>query len=180
MAINSRNKGNRNERNAAKLVSEWTGRKFERTPSSGGLQWKASFSKGDIVCTVEGHVFPFCVEVKAHREINFSHLLLPGVKNVKIFDFWYQATRDAEKCLKIPMLLMRYDGMPKEFFFLGIPNDFYKALFPKMGLALMDAPTLSFWDKKKHSITFIRSTDFFKLPYTDVKKLAKEYLKIRR
>lgn len=169
--MNSRNKGNRNERGAAALITTWTGRKFERTPSSGGLQWKASFSKGDIVCTVEGHRFPFCVEVKAHREIDFSHLLNPKVKNVKVLEFWAQCLRDAEKCDKVPMLLMRYDMMPKNFFFLVLPTEFYGKL---IGPRLLGTTTIKY--KGKYNLTIIPSDQFFRFSYKEIKLLAKEYL----
>lgn len=116
--INSRNKGSKAERIAAKLMAKWTKKEFARTPSSGGLNWKTSMAKGDIVCSSEGHYFPFCIEVKHHREINFEHLLVPGIKNIKILEFWEQCKRDALRANKFPLLFMRYDGLPKEFFFV--------------------------------------------------------------
>lgn len=173
--MNSRAKGNRNERVGAGLMTTWTKRKFERTPSSGGLQWKSSFSKGDIVCTKEGHYFPFCVEIKAHKEIDFSHLLNPKVKNIKILEFWAQCKRDATKCNKIPLLMMRYDMMPKEFFFIGVPQEFAKAihhLLPK------DFTSLRYHNYKTNDpIMFLRSDEFFKISYKETKLIAKEYLK---
>lgn len=169
--MNSRNKGNRNERGAASLITAWTSKKFERTPSSGGLQWKSSFSKGDIVCTVEGHRFPFCVEVKAHKEIDFSHLLNPKIKNIKIIEFWEQCLRDATSCNKIPLLMMRYDMMPKDFFFIGIPIPFFACL---KGLRLVGTTNLSY--KGKYNIMFMRSDEFFGFNYKEVKELAKQYL----
>jgi len=171
MAINSRNKGNKNERIAAGLVSTWTGRKFERTPSSGGLQWKASFSKGDIVCTVEGHLCPFCFEIKAHKEINFSHLLVPKIKNIKILEFWEQCLRDARKCNKVPILMMRYNGMPKEYFFLAMPLDFANLL----GIHKHNDSYLTI-QKNQFNLLVMGSDYLFKLRYKEVRKLAKIYL----
>jgi len=172
--MNSRNKGNRNERVAAGELTKWTKRKFERTPSSGGLQWKASFSKGDVVCTKEGHVFPFCVEVKAHKEIDFSHLITPGIKNVKILDFWEQCRRDATACKKVPLLLMRYDNMPKAFFFVGLPESFYR----KVHNTVQAKITLRYYDWVNNKfIVFIRSTDLFSASYSEIKQIAKSYLK---
>lgn len=174
--INSRSKGNRNERVAAELMSTWTKRKFSRTPSSGGLNWKSANSKGDVVCTAEGHFFPFCVEVKAHKDIDFSHLLNPKIKNIKILEFWEQCKRDAGKCNKIPLLLMRYDNMPSEFFFAVIDYEFYSKLniFQKL---LHVYTTFVFWDrKKKIKLTIMRSTEFFTLPYKEVKRVAKKFI----
>ena len=176
MGINSRSKGNRNERLAASIISNWAKRKFERTPSSGGLQWKASFSKGDIVCTDDRHYFPFCVEVKAHKEINFSHLLIPNIKNVKIFEFWEQCQRDAKNATKIPMLIARYDGLPKGFFFTILPLDFWfeiKHLYPNVKY-------IYFQDFNIPSFAILSSFHFFKAPYKEIRKIAKTKLKKER
>ena len=173
MGINSRNKGSKNERKAAGLLTAWTKRKFERTPSSGGLNWKASFSKGDVVCTAEGHLFPFCVEVKAHKEIDFSHLLVPGIKNIKILEFWGQCQRDAERCKKVPMLLMRYDRLPSDFFFLGIPYSFYE----KLPLSFKMYKKALIYKLPNLKIAFLPSELFFALPYKEVKTLAKDLIK---
>lgn len=173
MGINSRRKGNKNERIAAALFTTWTKRKFERTPSSGGLQWKGSFAKGDIVCTVDRHYCPFCVEIKAHKEIDFSHLMIPGIKNVKIFEFWKQCRRDARKAKKLPLLLMRYDRLPKAFFFTAMPLDFWfavKHLFPNVKY-------LHFQDFINPAFAVISSIDFFKVDYKTIRRLTKTYLR---
>lgn len=176
MGINSRNKGNRNERMGASLLTTWTKRKFERTPSSGGLNWKASFSKGDVVCTKEGHYFPFCVEIKAHKEIDFSHLLNPKIKNVKVLEFWAQCKRDAEKCNKVPMLMMRYDNMPKGLFFIVLPVDFTKSVNMFLRMTHLKT-TLTLWDRNKDIVLSIMpSTEFFAMPYKTIKLAAKTYL----
>lgn len=125
MAVNSRRKGKNGERAVAKLLTDWTGSKFASTPASGGLRWQKANVAGDVVCTEEGVYFPFCIEVKFHKEINFSHLLYklritkanPNGEN-KIDEFWAQATRDAKKANKIPLLFMRYNSMPADFFFI--------------------------------------------------------------
>lgn len=178
MGINSRNKGNRNERMGASLLTTWTKRKFERTPSSGGLQWRASFSKGDVVCTKEGHYFPFCVEIKAHKEIDFSHLLRDNKKGVKVLEFWDQCKRDADKCNKIPMLMMRYDGMPKGFFFLAIPTKFYFTLTKNIGRVSTSLIFLKEQEEGEPLYNFIvvSCTDFFTMPYKTIKLAAKTYL----
>lgn len=126
MAINSRQKGSKTERLVASLLTKWTGKKFARTPSSGGMQWKNSYTKGDVVCTVEGHVFPFCVEVKNHKDINFQHPLYLPSSN--ILTFWAQCKRDADLANKTPLLLMRYNGLPREMFFMVIEAEVFKLL----------------------------------------------------
>jgi Holliday junction resolvase len=166
--INSRTKGSKNERELAKLFKDWTGRDFARTPSSGGLQWKSANSKGDIVCTSEGHYFPFCIEAKSYREINFEHLLYSP--QPKILEFWAQATRDAGKCNKIPLLFMRYNGMPKNLHFVVITQDTYKMFKVKPEKSLL------FWSQETGYLQIIPSTDFFRSKYKLVKIKAKKYL----
>lgn len=179
MAINSRSKGCKAERDVAKLFKIWTKKEFARTPSSGGLQWKSSNSKGDIVCTTEGHYFPFCIEIKFHREIDFSHLLNPKIKLPKILEFWQQCLRDATKAGKVPMLLMRYNGMPADFYFMVLPQAFFYKVSqgvgrPDIGLLFTKYnPDLSI----KYNLQIIPSTDFFKLRYKPIKLIAKTYIK---
>lgn len=121
--INSRSKGNRSERTACKFFKGWTGKEFSRTPSSGGLQWKKANVKGDIICTEEGHYFPFSVEVKNYKDLNFEHLLY-DVKS-DIMKFWSQCVADSLIANKAPMLLMRYNGMPKDLWFVMLPEYLY-------------------------------------------------------
>ena len=172
--INSRSKGNKNERELAKLFKDWTGKEFARTPSSGGLQWKSSNSKGDIVCTTEGHYFPFCIEAKNHKEINFAELLMPDKKGVKILEFWEQCERDAVKAKKIPILFMRYNGMPKNFHFIALKNSHYRSIF---------LPTLTPFGlqsvTKTREVTLIitNSTEFFNTSYKQAKLKAKALIK---
>lgn len=121
MRKNSRNKGSRFERVIAKAFEAWTGYKFSRTPGSGGWA-KAKDAMGDLVCTDEKHSrrFPLSIECKNYQDIKFEHLLL-GNKTCKIHDFWEQATKDANRAKKLPVLIMRYNSMPKgeAFFVIG-------------------------------------------------------------
>ncbi len=180
MGVNSRSKGTRNERRAAELVTKWTGHKFAKTPASGGLHWKKSFVQGDIVCTVEGHYCPFCFEIKAHKEIDFSHLLNPKIKEgrVKILEFWNQARRDATLAKKIPLLLMRYDGMPSELFYLVMEYRDYRVIQQNMMLEFVSSITSKLeYKTDKYHLIFLVSTNFFELPYSTVRKIAKTHLK---
>lgn len=123
--INARKKGQRGEKQAIAFLEDWTGMEFARTPASGGLRWgKAENISGDVVCIEKNYIFPLSIEVKFNKEINFEHLLYPktvmGKKEFvpKIKEFWIQTIRDARRAEKIPMLLMRYNGMPSGFFFV--------------------------------------------------------------
>ena len=116
MGLNARSKGRRGEMQAVEFMKEWTGMDFRRTPGSGGLRGHvADYTEGDIVCVKKNYIFPLCLEVKNYKELNFSHLLY-DVKS-DILGFWKQTKDSAKRAEKIPILLMRYNGLPKNFFF---------------------------------------------------------------
>lgn len=121
MRKNSKSKGNRFERSVCKAFQNWSGYEFSRTPASGGLRWKkADNISSDVVCSDPKHAkrFSLSIECKSYHDIKFEHLLL-GMKSCKIDSFWNQANRDAERAKKIPVLIMRYNSMPKdEAFFM--------------------------------------------------------------
>lgn len=130
--INSRTKGNRFERAMAKWFTEWTGYEFGRVPGSGSLRWKKTDSiTGDITCTDDKHArrFLFSVECKSYQEIRFEHLLL-NKKSCKINNFWAQAFNDAERAGKLPILIMKYNSMPKGEAFLVVN--------PQVGKIILD------------------------------------------
>lgn len=119
MSGNSKNKGNRGEREVCKFWKEWTNYEFSRTPASGGLRWKkADNISSDVICTDDKHSrkFPFSIESKFYKDIRFEHILL-GNKKCKILEFWDQANNDSIRAGKLPVLMMRYNNMPKGEFF---------------------------------------------------------------
>lgn len=181
MAINSRRKGARGERVAAKLLTAWTKRPFSKTPASGGLHWKNQNVAGDIVCTKEGHFFPFCMEIKNHKKIDFSHLLVPNIKSnrIDIFNFIDQASTDAERVNKIPLVMMRYNSLPREFYFMLMRYEDYQYLYSNMGLGkLLLRNSLVYWNKDMgRKLVILKSDEFFKLPYKEVKTLTKKLIK---
>lgn len=113
-SINSKKKGNANEREVGKFLKLWTGLEFNRVPQSGGLRWKSAEGiTGDLVC--EDKSFPFCVETKHYKKLTFSKVLR---SNSSIYTIWQQAKRDAYRAGKKPMLILRHNGMPKGEFML--------------------------------------------------------------
>lgn len=169
MAINSKNKGNRNERDLCKFWEEWTGYEFSRVPASGALRWKKTDNiSGDIICSDPDHsrVFPFNIETKFHQDINFQHLLIP-VTNVKIKEFWAQATEDADRAKKTPILFMRYNGLPKGFWFVVMDFKLFLQIrkFGKPGKSLRFKDPQSNYD-----ISIISSTELKNLPYEKIIK----------
>lgn len=170
MSINGRSKGNKGERVAAKVVGNWTSKAFARVPSSGGLQWKNTNAKGDIVCTEEGHYFPFCMEIKNYKEINFQHLLYLG--KAEVLKFWTQCIRDAEIARKCPMLWMRYNGLPKEFFFIMIPERVFLKYFNPYLTKEDGVMTLN-----NLGLVIFTTNSLSKIPYKKIRKLIKAEFK---
>lgn len=119
---NSKKKGNRFERVVAKYFTEWSGFKFGRTPGSGSFHNNRDLGS-DLICNDDKHKNKCCIsiECKNYQDIRFEHVLL-GNKRCKIFSFWDQASRDAKRIKKFPILCMRYNSMPRgEFFFVVNP-----------------------------------------------------------
>lgn len=174
MRKNSRNKGSRFERTVAKAWESWTGYKFSRTPGSGGWA-KAKDAMGDLVCTDEKHSrrFPFSIECKNYQEIKFEHILL-GLRSCKIVSFWEQATKDAKRSGKIPILIMRYNSMPKgEAFFIieaGLLDLFMVSSNP--GLSRMEIKT-----EKVHLSVYMFKEVQKLLNYRDIFKYARKLIK---
>lgn len=171
MAINSRNKGNKGERVAAKVLADWTGKTFTRVPSSGGLGWHTSNSTGDIICSTEGHYFPFSIEVKLRDQLNFDHLLY--LDKPEILKFWDQSLRDAERVNKCPIVMMRYDRLPKDFFFILLPTKAYRNFLHThlkgKGCRTIHIPTFG--------ITMITTEALKHIPYNKIRKPIKSYFK---
>lgn len=178
MAINSRKKGSKNERDVCKWWERWTGFDFDRVPASGGLRWgRTTDTAGDIICSDKKHFlrFPFSIECKAHKDINFEHILL-GNKNIKIREFWEQAQSDAQRAGKLPILMMRYNGMKKgEYFFLvsGELAEHIKKESEKVWY--MDIHTLEL-----RACIFMASQVIEVIDYPTINKLGRNLLKKRK
>lgn len=173
MGANPYKKGSKNEREGAKVVDSWTHKKFARVPRSGGLGWKTQNSVGDIVCVTEGHYCPFTFECKAYIKIDFSHLLRGDLKNSDIVDFWGQASTDAKTVNKIPILMMRYNGLPKRFFFTAIPYSFYLKIKEQLPENHRQLRTRI----GDELVIILESTHFFNTDYKTIRKIAKAYVK---
>lgn len=118
---NGRAKGQRGERIVAKLLSEWWGADFARTPQSGGFRnkkfredWNA---EADIVTADDS--FPFCVEVKWQEGWSLDHLLTSDKS--PIWEWWNQCWNQCPEN-KIPLLVFKRNNMP--WYFMGWSRDF--------------------------------------------------------
>lgn len=123
VGINSKKKDDNNERNLAKLLSNWTGEKFTRVPRSGGLDWKNNDSVyGDVVCTNRDFAFVFSVETKFYKSIALEEKLR---RNSMVFKFWQQCVNDAERSGKEPILFIRKNGMAEGDYFVYLDEHFW-------------------------------------------------------
>lgn len=181
MASRGKEKGNRAQRVARDLVEKWTNKKFKSTSSdsiAGGVGWNREPHKGDLKCDTEGHFFPFSVEVKHYAEIDFAHLLVPDIKNIAILEFWKQCSEDAKLQNKVPILMMRYDRLPADFFFVVITQPFAKLIHEELTYSFEDIKSLRFHDYKTDDpIMILQSNQFFATDYKVVKKIAKLHIK---
>lgn len=127
--MNSKKKGSKFERNIAKWFTEWTGFKFQRTPYSGANHVNRDLAS-DIMCSDERHAHrcKISIECKSYKDIKFEQVLL-GNKGADIARFWEQASRDAERSNKVPILCMRYNSMPSDDFFFVFPGYLSEAFF---------------------------------------------------
>lgn len=109
--INSKQKGNTNERAAAKALESWVGVKFVRVPMSGGLR-RVDTEKitGDIIIDTadKDFYFPFTLETKHLKHITIARVLR---QSSKLFTIWEQAHSDSLRANKIPMAMLRSNGM---------------------------------------------------------------------
>lgn len=172
--INSRSKGKRGEKKARLVLEKWTGMEFAGVPASGGLRWaKADHITGDIICTDPLHRFDFSIEVKNYRGINFEHLLMPQVKSVILHEFWPQCLEDSKRGLKIPILMMRYDGIkPGDFFFIAMSFSHFKRLKPVL---CTEYPYLKIGSLVIMNSNILLNSDYKRVKHKTEKIIQNEY-----
>lgn len=107
---NGKQKGNRAERVAAKLFSDWSGEKFNRTPASGGLHWQRDNRVAGDIVPPEGLEFPFVVEVKSYRKGKLEILDFANQSGL-LAKFWVKLVGEASALDKTPLLLFRANNM---------------------------------------------------------------------
>lgn len=177
MAVNGKKKGSKNERNLAKWWQNWSGLEFTRVPSSGGLRWnKTDNITGDLICADQkaSRRFPFSIEAKSYNDIRFEHLIL-GNKKVKILEFWEQAKEDAKRGNKVPILFVRYNGMPAHTWFTFVPIDVFN-IFLKLG-GICKYPTANLTINEGEQILLMNSNDLSTVEYQTFIKTIKIYNK---
>jgi len=113
---NSGRKGKRGELNLAKLFAARFKQPFSRVPQSGAIGSTRAMSDhvkeayvGDIVTPQH---FRFCLEVKhGYSEINLINVIGHG-GNKTLDGFLAQATKDAERIKRQPLLCWKQDRLP--------------------------------------------------------------------
>ena len=166
---NSKRKGSKFELKVSKWFTEFSGYKFQRVPYSGANHQNRDLAS-DIMCSDEKHAHrcKISIECKSYQDIRFEHILL-GNKGCKIVKFWKQASSDANRAKKIPILVMRYNSMPSTEFFFIIDKRLIKPLTKKslahtMVITSPDTPTL---------YVFMASEVLKNVNYKDIHKEAK-------
>lgn len=124
--VKGNRKGKTNERHLAKLIGEWTGLKFSRTPMSGGMHLRNAHFAGDLVCVDEGVFFPFVVETKHLKRLTIPQRAADGTpEKLKVRNMMRtvldQAQRDADRVGKRPMALVRNNGMDRDEYAVVLP-----------------------------------------------------------
>ena len=178
---NGKSKGNKGEREVAKFWKDWSGLEFSRVPASGGLRWqKKDDISGDIICTDErkSRRFPFSIESKFYKDINFEHLIL-GNKKIKVIEFWNQAQEDGDRSNRFPILFMRYNGMPKQTWFVAVtPQVFKQICLSKLGSFSHTYFTIK---TPEDSFVVINSNDLIEIEYSEfiinIKRLRRNGIK---
>ena len=100
--VNSKVKGNRAELAAAKALTKWTGAPWRRVPMSGAMHIPIFYLCGDLFIA-SSFVSPWSVEVKHYKKVT------PGM----IKRFWEQTCEDAARIDKLPFLMVKENGLPK-------------------------------------------------------------------
>lgn len=127
-----KDKARTHEKRIAKVLSDWAGSKFLRTPASGSLRWRSNdaWIWGDI-CPPDDLVI-LC-ECKHHHSLSIEGLL---IQDNKICDWWGQLKDDqkrAEAALEMsvfPMLAFRRDHGRDFLMVESVALDWMPRLYP--------------------------------------------------
>lgn len=127
MPINSKNKGSEFERKVAKLLSEWAGMEFHRTPMSGALHWSNDKRVvSDIVPPQElvDKGWPFSIECKKVEDAQWEFSNFIEGTSMTLKEHWKQCCDDAERESMIPMLV--FNKNRRDIFIMVTKEAFYQ------------------------------------------------------
>ena len=103
MANKSKIKGSAYEAKIKRYLNSHIDIEFERTPLSGSIE----YLKGDIWTPHDTAAWPYCIECKHYKDIQWNNLLT--AKTTDLLNFWRQAVREAEVMRKEPLLIFRWN-----------------------------------------------------------------------
>jgi len=103
MVNKSKIKGSAYEAKIKRYLNSQFDIEFERMPLSGAIE----YLKGDIWTPHDTAAWPYCIECKHYKEIQWNNLLT--AKTTDLLNFWRQAVREAEVMRKEPLLIFRWN-----------------------------------------------------------------------
>jgi hypothetical protein len=99
----SKAKGSAYEQKIATRLTKEFDVEFRRVPLSGSID----YLKGDIWTPHDTAWWPYAVECKHYKDIEWNNLLTS--KTTDMLQFWRQAVREAEVMKKKPLLIFRWN-----------------------------------------------------------------------
>jgi hypothetical protein len=103
MANAGKIKGSAYEAKIALLLSKEFEKEFRRVPLSGAID----YLKGDIWMPHDTAWFPYCIECKHYKDVEWNNLLT--AKTTDMYSFWAQTVREAAVMHKKPLLIFRWN-----------------------------------------------------------------------
>lgn len=117
-------KGKGYELKVAKILTNWCGHEFHRTPASGALHWSNDKRVTSDIVPPPNLKYPFSTECK-NQEVPWDFdFILKGTST--LWEFWEQASSDANDEEMIPMLLITKNYRDS---YAAIPTDVFLLLF---------------------------------------------------
>ena len=93
-----------------------------------------------------------------------------GNKSCDILKFWEQASKDAKRAKKVPILCMRYNSMPA--------NEFFFVVDYKLGSIIAQYITKSMYIQvPSNTLMVFMASEVLKVPYKMIHKQAKLIVK---
>ena len=99
----SKAKGTAYEQKIANKLSNEFKKEFRRVPLSGSID----YLKGDIWVPSDTAWWPYCIEAKHYKDLQWNNLLTS--KTTDILNFWKQTLRESEVMNKKPLLIFRWN-----------------------------------------------------------------------
>ena len=103
MGNRSKIKGSAYEAKIRDLLTNELKIEFKRMPLSGSLE----YLKGDLWTPFDTAGWPYCIECKHYKEVNWNNLLT--AKSSDLYKFWNQTQREAKVMKKKPLLIYRWN-----------------------------------------------------------------------